>query len=204
MLTENPSAHHAHDADHHDAGANKVFGFWLYLMTDCILFATLFAAFAVSSRQFAGGVSGHDIFELNGVAIETACLLLSSVTYGFVMLAAHRHKRAQVLGWLAVTFLLGAGFVFMEIREFAQLVADGHGPDKSAFLSSFFTLVGTHGLHVTAGLIWMLVLMVQIGPMGKGLTPTYMSRLASLSLFWHFLDIVWICVFTIVYLMGVL
>lgn len=180
-----------------------MFGFWLYLMTDCVLFATLFATFAVSRRQFAGGPTGHDIIELPTVIAETAALLVSSVTYGFAMLAAHRNKLSQVIGWLMVTFVFGASFIAMEINEFAGLVARGAGPDRSAFLSAFFTLVGTHGLHVTCGLIWMLTLIVQMTVLKKGLTPTYMNRLTTLSLFWHFLDIVWLFVFTVVYLMSV-
>jgi cytochrome o ubiquinol oxidase subunit 3 len=200
MLTE--PAHHAHDHAQ-EATANKVFGFWLYLMTDCILFATVFAAFAVGRGQFNGGPSGKDLFDLRGVIYETSCLLISSVTYGFAMLGAYRGNRQQVLLWLGITFLFGLGFIGLEVKEFYHLVSIGDGPSRSTFLSSFFTLVGTHGCHVTAGLIWMAVLMFQIGVMGKELTPAYMSRLTCLSLFWHFLDIVWICVFTIVYLMGV-
>ena len=200
MRTE--SVHHAHDHAQ-EATANKVFGFWLYLMTDCILFATVFAAFAVGRDQFNGGPTGKDLFDLNGVIYETSCLLISSVTYGFAMLGAYRNSRQQVLLWLGITFLFGLGFIGLEVKEFIHLVSEGDGPSRSTFLSSFFTLVGTHGCHVTAGLIWMGVLMFQIGVMRKELTPAYMSRLTCLSLFWHFLDIVWICVFTIVYLMGV-
>jgi cytochrome o ubiquinol oxidase subunit 3 len=206
MPTDAVAAHGGHD-HHHDHAqeqlANKVFGFWLYLMTDCVLFATAFAGVAVNRHAFAGGPTGRDIFELNGVIIETACLLLSSVTYGFAMLAAHRHNKPQVMLWLGITFLFGLGFIGFEVKEFMHLVADGNGPERSAFLSSFFLLVATHGCHVTAGLLWMATLMFQMGVMGKELNTTYMSRLTCLSLFWHFLDIVWICVFTVVYLMGV-
>ena len=154
-LTEHDS-HHGHHG--HEAGPNTVFGFWLYLMTDCILFATIFAGFAVARKQFAGGPTGHDIIELPTVIAETTALLLSSVTSGFAMLAAQRQKLSQVVGWLIVTFILGASFITMEIREFAGLIARHAGPDRSAFLSAFFTLVGTHGLHVTMGLIWMATL----------------------------------------------
>jgi cytochrome o ubiquinol oxidase subunit 3 len=189
-------------ADHGDHGDSTVFGFWLYLMTDCILFGSLFAVFAVMRTSFAGGPTGKELFDLSGVAIETGLLLLSSITYGFAMLAANRQQLSQVRGWLAITFLLGLGFLGMEIHEFAGLIAEGNGPDRSAFLSSFFTLVGTHGLHVTVGLIWMAVLMVQTA--GKRtLSANAMTRLTCLSLFWHFLDIVWICVFSFVYLMSV-
>ncbi|WP_321347007.1 cytochrome o ubiquinol oxidase subunit III [Halopseudomonas oceani] len=192
----------AHDDHaHHDTGGNTVFGFWLYLMTDCILFACVFATYAVLVNHTAGGPSGKDIFELPYVLGETALLLVSSCTYGFAMIAAHRGFKGQTLAWLAATFVLGAGFIGMEINEFHHLIAEGFGPDKSAFLSSFFTLVGMHGLHVTAGLVWMIVMMLQVSR--RGLTDRNNTRLMCLSLFWHFLDIVWICVFTIVYLMGV-
>ena len=191
----------AHDDHaHHDTGGNTVFGFWLYLMTDCILFACVFATYAVLVNHTAGGPSGKDIFELPYVLGETALLLVSSCTYGFAMIAAHRGFRGQTLAWLAATFVLGAGFIGMELNEFHHLIAEGFGPDKSAFLSSFFTLVGMHGLHVTAGLVWMVIMMLQVSK--RGLTDRTNTRLMCLSLFWHFLDIVWICVFTIVYLMG--
>tara|TARA_B100002003_G_C14076593_1_gene517920 strand:+ start:430 stop:1032 length:603 start_codon:yes stop_codon:yes gene_type:complete len=191
----------AHDDHaHHDTGGNTVFGFWLYLMTDCILFASVFATYAVLVNHTAGGPSGKDIFELPYVLGETALLLVSSCTYGFAMIAAHRGFKGQTLAWLAATFVLGAGFIGMEINEFHHLIAEGFGPDRSAFLSSFFTLVGMHGLHVTAGLVWMVIMMLQVSQ--RGLTDRNNTRLMCLSLFWHFLDIVWICVFTIVYLMG--
>lgn len=193
---------HAEELGHEDAGSMTVFGFWIYLMTDCILFATIFAAYSVLSNNVAGGPSGKDIFELPYVLVETFCLLFSSITYGFAMLAMHKGNKNGVIAWLAVTFLLGLAFIGMEINEFHHLIAEGFGPDRSAFLSGFFTLVGTHGLHVTSGLIWMAVLMFQIKK--KGLTATNSTRLSCLSLFWHFLDVVWICVFTVVYLMGAL
>ena len=151
------------DDAHGDHGSSDtVFGFWLYLMTDCVLFASLFAVFAVMSNQFAGGPSGKDLFDIGGVAVETAALLLSSITYGFAMLAARRRKSAAVLGWLAVTFALGLAFLVLEMREFSHLIGEGAGPGRSAFLSSFFTLVATHGLHVTVGLVWMVVLAAQV------------------------------------------
>mgnify|MGYP006184567567 FL=1 len=193
---------HGHDDHHHDSGQMTVLGFWLYLMTDCILFASLFATYAVLSGSFAGGPSGHDIFQLDFVAVETLFLLLSSITFGFAMLKMFDGKKAGVLGWLAVTFLFGAGFIAMEIYEFHHLIAEGFGPQRSGFLSAFFALVGTHGLHVTAGLIWMAIMMYQINK--HGITPTAKTRMSCLSLFWHFLDVVWICVFTVVYLMGTL
>ena len=200
MTTMTEQAHFAHEHEHHDSGSQTVLGFWLYLMTDCILFATAFATYAVLYRNIAGGVSGRDIFDLNYVLVETAALLLSSITYGFAMIAGRQGARRAVLGWLAVTFAFGAVFIGMEINEFHHLIAEGHGPNVSAFLSSFFGLVGLHGLHVTAGLFWMAVMMVEV--VRTGLTPRAMVRLNCLSLFWHFLDVVWICVFTVVYLKG--
>jgi len=185
------------------APSHSVFGFWLYLMTDCVVFASLFAVFAVMAHQFAGGPSGKDLFDIPGVAMETAVLLLSSITYGFAMLGAHKRKPGVVLTWLAVTFVLGLAFLWFELHEFTHLIAEGAGPSRSAFLSSFFTLVGTHGLHVTVGLIWMVVLAVQIIAKPE-MSERDLTRLACLSLFWHFLDIVWIGVFTFVYLGSVL
>ncbi|KFX65728.1 cytochrome o ubiquinol oxidase subunit III [Paraburkholderia fungorum] len=193
--------HDAHHADH--SPSHSVFGFWLYLMTDCIIFASLFAVFAVMQHQFAGGPTGKDLFEIPGVALETSMLLLSSITYGFAMLGAHKNRKGVLLFWLGVTFLLGLAFLVLEMREFSHLIAQGAGPSRSAFLSSFFTLVGTHGLHVTFGLLWMAVLAVQV--MGhRDLTERDMIRLTCLSLFWHFLDVVWIGVFTFVYLASVI
>ncbi len=194
----------AHAAEHggHDAVSNATFGFWLYIMTDCILFASIFATFAVLSHNYAGGPTGKELFHLPYVFGETMFLLFSSVTYGFAMLAMHKNARAQVMGWLILTFLLGLGFIGMELNEFTHLIVEGNGPQRSGFLSAFFTLVGTHGTHVSFGLIWMAVMIAQV--MNKGLTTQVRSRLMRLSMFWHFLDIVWIGVFTIVYLMGVM
>jgi len=194
---------HAHDGHGHaETVSTTVYGFWLYIMSDCILFASIFATFAVMSHSYAGGPTGKDLFDLPYVFGETMFLLFSSVTYGFAVLAMNRMQRQQVLGWLFVTFLLGLGFISMEVNEFHQMILEGHGPDRSGFLSAFFTLVGTHGTHVSLGLIWMLVMMFQV--MRKGLTTQVQSRLVRLSMFWHFLDIVWIGVFTVVYLMGVM
>ncbi|AIX74550.1 cytochrome o ubiquinol oxidase subunit III [Mixta calida] len=199
-LSKQHDAHAEHG--HHDAGANKIFGFWIYLMSDCIIFATLFATYAVMVNNTAGGPAGKDIFELPFVLAETALLLLSSITYGMAVIGMNNGSKGAVNRWLALTFLFGLGFIAMEIYEFHHLIAEGFGPDRSGFLSGFFTLVGTHGLHVTSGLIWMLVLMFQLAK--NGLTETNRTRVMCLSLFWHFLDVVWICVFTIVYLMGVM
>jgi cytochrome o ubiquinol oxidase subunit 3 len=191
---------HAHEAGH--AAGTTVIGFWIYLMSDCLLFASLFAAYAVLGGNTAGGPAGRELFDLPYVAVETLLLLVSSSTYGLAMLALDRGKRRRVMGWLGATFLLGLAFVGMELNEFHHLVAQGHGPEHSAFLSSYFTLVGTHGLHVASGLLWMAVMLVQVAR--RGLAPAIQIRLMCLSLFWHFLDIIWICVFTLVYLMGVM
>jgi len=194
------SNHDTHEHEHPDSSADTVFGFWLYLMTDCLLFASFFATYAVLFMNTAGGVSGKDIFELGFVAVETALLLVSSITFGFAMLAAQGQKKALTLTWLLITFCLGAIFIGMEIYEFSHLIEHGNGPQQSAFLTSFFSLVGLHGLHVTAGLIWMTIMMIEVAR--RGLGKATVTRLSCLSLFWHFLDIIWICVFTVVYLMG--
>ena len=191
---------HAEEHGHHDAGANKVFGFWIYLMSDLILFCCLFATYAVLVNGTAGGPTGETIFQLPFVMVETALLLFSSITYGFAIIAMGKGAKNQVIGWLAITFLFGAGFVGMEIYEFHHLIVNGMGPDRSGFLSAFFALVGTHGLHVTSGLVWMALMMFHV--YRRGLTGANRTRLMCLSLFWHFLDIVWICVFSVVYLMG--
>jgi len=193
---------HNEAVEHPDTVALQTFGFWLYLMSDLLIFATLFATFAVLGRNYADGPTGKDLFDLPYTLGETLFLLFSSATYGLVMLALHDGRKKRVLLGLAVAFLLGLGFVSMEINEFHRMIAAGHGPDRSAFLSSFFTLVGTHGTHVTFGLIWMAVMMGQVAV--KGLTSPVQSRLVRLGMFWHFLDIVWIGIFSIVYLMGVM
>jgi len=181
---------------------NTTLGFWVYLMTDCLLLAGLFAAYAVLGREAAGGPTGKELFELPYVLKETGCLLASSFTYGLATLAMQTDRRTGVLGWLTVTLILGLTFLGMEFGEFSHLVSIGAGPDHSAFLSSFFTLVGTHGTHVAFGSIWMLVVIAQVAKFG--LNRTMRTRLLCLGLFWHFLDIVWIGVFSFVYLMGTL
>ena len=189
-------------ADGYHAPNGTLLGFWLYLMSDCLIFACLFAAYGVLGRDYAGGPSAAQVLELPVVAMNTTLLLLSSITYGFGLLEMLQNRRGPMMAWLIVTGLLGAGFIALELTEFSHLISIGAGPQRSAFLSSFFTLVGTHGLHVTCGLIWMVVLLVQVSK--KGLTPANKRRLMCLSMFWHFLDVVWVGVFSFVYLMGVL
>jgi cytochrome o ubiquinol oxidase subunit 3 len=193
-----------YDLDEHDhpEGYSTMLGFWMYLMSDCLIFAMLFATYGVLGHSYAGGPGPRQLFELPLVALNTAMLLFSSITYGFAMLAMNQNKVAQTQIWLFVTALFGAAFLTIELTEFASLIHEGATPQRSAFLSSFFTLVGTHGLHVTFGLVWLFTLMVQIGR--KGLIPANRRRLMCLSLFWHFLDVIWIGVFTFVYLMGML
>ena len=186
----------------HHPENGTLLGFWLYLMSDCLIFACLFAAYGVLGRSYAAGPSGAELFDLSLVAVNTGLLLLSSITYGFAMIAMQARNKGAVLAWLAVTGLLGAGFIGLELYEFAHLIHEGAGPQRSAFLTSFFALVGTHGLHVSFGIVWLLVLMAQVGR--YGLTGPNQRRLFCLSMFWHFLDVVWIGVFTFVYLMGVL
>ncbi|TCI11365.1 cytochrome o ubiquinol oxidase subunit III [Dyella soli] len=173
-------------------------GFWIYLMSDCLIFAVLFATFGVLVGNVADGPAGKELFELPYVLTETVLLLLSSFTFGAAMLSARTGGTRALQAWLAVTFVLGLAFIGMEVHEFAALVQRGAGPDTSAFLSAYFTLVGTHGLHVTCGLLWLVVMMHQISRFG--LDAVAERRLACLSLFWHFLDLIWICVFTFVYL----
>ncbi|MBB4126509.1 cytochrome o ubiquinol oxidase subunit 3 [Xanthomonas translucens] len=204
--TLDPHAAHAgghdHDHEHHDAGGNTVFGFWVYLMSDCLIFAGLFATYAVLAGATVDGPTAKELFDLKFVLVETFLLLFSSLSFGLAMISAHKRSLGGLYGWLAVTAALGLGFLGMEIYEFHHLIEEGAGPGRSAFLSAFFTLVGTHGLHVASGLLWMAVLVIQIAK--NGLTPRNATRLACLSLFWHFLDVIWIGVFTIVYLLGAL
>lgn len=193
------------EIDHHlhveqEIYDKTLFGFWLYVMTDCVLFATLFATYAVLHANTFGGPSAKELFSLPHALWETLILLTSSFTCGLAMLAAHKNKKGTTLAWFIVTFLLGAAFLTMEMIEFRELVQSGNSWERSAFLSSFFTLVGTHGLHITTGLLWVIVMVVQVAFMG--LTSSTLRRLACLSMFWHFLDVVWIFIFTFVYLMG--
>ncbi|MFV0300549.1 MAG: cytochrome o ubiquinol oxidase subunit III [Paracoccus sp. (in: a-proteobacteria)] len=197
-----PRVYHPEEEPRHPEGHSTPLGFWIYLMSDCLIFSTLFATFAVLSHRHGGGPGPKDLFELPLILINTGFLLCSSITYGFAMLAMHRKEIPGVLKWLGVTALFGLGFLAIELYEFTHLIFEGAGPWRSAFLSGFFTLVGTHGLHVTFGLIWMATLVVQLRR--HGLTIANQRRLECLSMFWHFLDVIWIGVFTFVYLMGMI
>lgn len=186
-----------------DETNNKtLFGFWVYLMTDCVLFASLFATFIVLQHNTNGGPAGEDLFSLPFVLAETLILLTSSYTSGLALLAARQKRKQQMLILLAITFALGLTFLVMEVSEFHKLAAEGNSWHRSGFLSAFFTTVGTHGLHITAGLIWLAVLAQKL--MTRGFTRTNMRRLSMFSMFWHFLDVVWIFIFSIVYMIGVL
>jgi cytochrome o ubiquinol oxidase subunit 3 len=176
------------------------YGFWIFLLSDIIMFSGLFAAYAVLQGNTADGPDGRELFNLRNVFIETLCLLLSSYTCGLGALSAERQQQGRYLVFAALTFVLGAAFLFIEISEFAGMVAKGAGPSRSAFLSGFFTLVGMHGAHVTGGLLWLLYMVAQV--IVKGLRPRVLRRLLCFSLFWHALDIIWVGVFTMVYLMG--
>lgn len=190
-------------AHHEEENYEKtIFGFWTYLMTDCVIFATFFAAYAVLHNMVFDGPTSQEIFNPKLVLAETFALLISSFTCGLAGINSKKGKKGSVLAYLGITFLLGLSFVGMEIHEFVSLIKEGHGPDRSAFLSSFFTLVGTHGIHVSFGLIWMIVIMKQI--MSRGFPPVIHKRLMCFRLFWHFLDVVWIFIFTLVYMLGVI
>jgi cytochrome o ubiquinol oxidase subunit 3 len=186
---------------HQEQDTNTVsLGFWLYLMTDCLLFATLFATYAVLHNNTAGSVAGKDIFEMNYVLVQTIALLASSVTSGFALITARAKKYTASMLWLFGTILLGALFLGLEINEFQNLASEGHSWATSAFLSSFFTLVGTHGAHITVGLIWALLLLVVM--VTRGVNDRFIKKMTLFTMFWHFLDIIWIFIFTLVYAVG--
>jgi cytochrome o ubiquinol oxidase subunit III len=176
------------------------YGFWIFLLSDIVMFSAFFASYAVLLDATAGGPAGRDIFNLGNVAIETGLLLASSFTCGLASLAVRARNMARYLLAMSATFLLGAGFLALELREFAGLVAQGAGPTRSAFLSAFFTLVGCHGLHITIGLLWLLTMMAQV--VAKGFRPNIIRRILCFSLFWHALDIIWVAIFTVVYMLG--
>ena len=202
QVSDAPPAFFVLDEHEHEEGASTLLGFWIYLMSDCLIFAMLFAVYGVLGGNYAAGPAPKDLFELPLVAVNTSMLLLSSITYGFAMLSMNDGKRGATQIWLAITGLFGLAFLGIEFSEFHHLIAEGATPQRSGFLSAFFTLVGTHGLHVTFGLIWLVTLMTQIGR--YGLIQDNRRRLMCLSLFWHFLDVIWIGVFTFVYLLGML
>jgi cytochrome o ubiquinol oxidase subunit 3 len=201
-MSLNVTAMPSHHEPESDAHAQRALGFWLYLMGDAVLFGLVFMTYGIMVGNIAGGPSGRTLFSLNNAALETALLLVSSTTFGFASLASRAGSRSAVVAWLLLTFVLGAGFVFLEIREFMGMIGAGAGPDRSGFLSAFFTLVGTHGTHVSVGLIWILILSGQV--LFKGLSVPVVSRLFRLGLFWHFLDIAWVGIFSVVYLPGLL
>src|SRR5262245_31811809 len=201
-MTSGEPVFYVADEHEHPDGASTMLGFWIYLMSDCLIFAILFATYGVLGARYAAGPAPKDLFDLSLVAINTSFLLLSSLTYGFAMLEMEKSRVGAMQVWLVVTGLFGLAFIGIELSEFAHMIHEGATPQRSAFLSSFFTLVGTHGLHVTFGLVWLVTLMVQVGQ--RGLIPANTRRLMCLSMFWHFLDVVWIGLFTFVYLMGML
>ncbi len=182
--------------------AKVLLGFWIYLMTDLVLFASLFATYAVLRSNTFGGPGGGQLFNLPLVLVETILLLTSSFTAGLLTIVLSRGNRRLVMVFLALTFVLGVGFLVIELTEFSHLIQDGNSWQRSGFLSAFFTLVGMHGLHIAVGLLWMLVVGYQV--LYRGLTTAVTRRLRLISLFWHFLDIVWIFIFSIVYMIGVL
>ncbi|MET0271161.1 MAG: cytochrome o ubiquinol oxidase subunit III [Sphingomonas sp.] len=190
------------DEHEHGGGGATMLGFWIYLMSDALIFATLFATYGVLSTSYAGGPAPRGIFELPLVALNTAMLLVSSITCGMAMIEMEAGRVRPTQVWLAITGLFGAAFVGIELYEFANLIAEGATPQRSGFLSGFFTLVGTHGLHVLTGIVWIAIMLVQLGT--RGLIQENKRRLMCLSMFWHLLDVVWIGVFTFVYLLGVL
>ncbi len=191
----------AHELHPHDKRVIVGYGFWVFLISDIIMFAAFFATYAVLTDSTAGGPAGRELFELPKVAIETACLLLSSFTCGVAVIGAHARNSKMYYWAMLATFLFGAGFLYIELHEFAGMIEHGAGPSRSGFLSAFFALIGCHGFHVTAGMMWLLTMMAQV--YAKGYRHDIMRRLLCFSLFWHTLDIVWVGLFSLVYLVGV-
>jgi len=192
--------HNVASEHHHDSDGMDIYGFWLYILSDCLLFGTIFTAFVTLQSNYYGGATLKQLTDTPYILAETLILLASSFTYGLAILSMYQNKLKTIIAMLVLTFLLGAAFVGMEVNEFINLVNEGHGWQTSAAMSSFFTLVGTHGLHVSIGLLWMAITIFQV--FYFGVTPMMKRRLTYLGLFWAFLDIVWIFVFTVVYLMG--
>jgi cytochrome o ubiquinol oxidase subunit 3 len=205
MPLVNDHAHAAGLTEESEHGASKrivvAYGFWIFLISDIILFSALFASYAVLTNATAGGPRGRDLFDLPTVALETACLLLSTVFCGLAGIGAQARRNSLYYGGMAATFLLGATFVVIELHEFATMIHEGAGPSRSAFLSAFFALIGCHGLHVSAGLLWLLTMIAQVH--AKGYRPDILRRLLCFALFWHTLDIIWVALFSLVYLVGV-
>lgn len=199
-MSDKISTHAATLSRHQEEDSKTTFGFWIYLMTDAIVFASLFAVYAVLRNNTNGGPDGQELFSLPFILVETLILLVSSFTVGLAMLAVHRHDKRMAIIWLSVTLVLGMSFLAMEITEFTHLVQEGHSWRQSAFLSSFFTLVGTHGLHILVGILWLGVMIAKVIREGLGRANT--RKLTLLAMFWHFLDVVWIFIFSIVYLIG--
>jgi cytochrome o ubiquinol oxidase subunit 3 len=202
-MTAHADPHHLHSTEHAGPATKRIvtgYGFWIFLLSDIVMFSCFFASYAVLSGQTAGGPSGAQLFDLKNVAIETALLLASSFTCGMASIAADMRNKVWFQISMAVTGLLGASFLALELIEFADLVGRGAGPSRSAFLSSFFTLVGCHGLHVTAGILWLLTMMAQV--IAKGFRADIQRRILCFALFWHALDIIWVAVFSVVYLLG--
>lgn len=177
------------------------FGFWVFLVSDIVMFAAFFAGYAVLSSAVAGGPTGHQLFKLDSAALETACLLVSSFTCGLATIAVDAGSKRWFYAAMAATFALGATFLGLELNELSGMVASGAGPSRSAFLSSFFALVGCHGLHVAIGLLWLVIMMAQV--FAKGFRQDVQRRMLCFTLFWHTLDIIWVALFTVVYLLGV-
>jgi cytochrome o ubiquinol oxidase subunit 3 len=195
------AGNHGHDG-HHDLESLRLMGFWIFLITDCILFGTLFATFAVLRENTAAGPTGSEMFEMAGIIAETFILLTSSFTSGLALLSMNRGDKKGLIGWLAVTAALGACFIGLELNEFIHLVHEGVTISTSAYWSAFYTLVSTHGIHVTIGLFWMIAIMIQLGR--HGITPVTRRKVNVIGLYWHFLDVVWIFVFTVVYMLEVM
>ncbi|WP_040949928.1 cytochrome o ubiquinol oxidase subunit III [Gorillibacterium massiliense] len=193
---------HGHDHGHVNLEALRIMGFWIFLVTDCLLFGSLFATYVVLQLHTNGGPGAKELFEMPGVIAETFILLTSSFTGGLAVLGMQAGKKNQLIGWLVVTAALGLCFIGLEVTEFVKLVNEGHTIASSSFLSAFFTLVGTHGVHVSIGICWMIALMIQLKR--RGITPATRRKVTIVSLYWHFLDVIWIFVFTVVYLMGVM
>ena len=189
--------------DHSDPASKRIivgYGFWIFLLSDIIMFSAFFASYAVLAGNTNGGPSGRTVFDLHNVAVETACLLISSFSCGMAAVATGARNKPAFYAAMVITFVLGAAFITLEVREFVSLIQAGDGPSRSAFLSAFFALVGCHGVHVSVGLLWLLTMIAQV--FAKGFRPEILRRTLCFSLFWHALDIIWVAVFTVVYLLG--